>query len=200
MVGLQCLERACGRNIKWDVVLFERAQALTQSGPQLRRCFAQRRYNLILRIRFLFLQRNGSLGLRIDRFQRDQVAAPENTYLGHNRGFDSLSLADFEGHFPRYSIVWITAHRAHRRAGVGFREKTQKRGLGDFDFEGFVQRVVEDGIACLVDEGRQKNDVGLVQPRPGRDAPRGERGNNEDGRDTSRNHKAALVPKFTHWS
>jgi len=57
-------------------------------------------------------------------------------------------------------------HHSHHLADARFREKAQKGGLGKFDFKGFVQRVVEDGITCLVDEARQEDDVGLSQHRP----------------------------------
>jgi hypothetical protein len=45
-------------------------------------------------------------------------------------------------------------HHSHHLADARFREKAQKGGLGKFDFKGFVQRVVEDGITSLVDEAR----------------------------------------------
>jgi hypothetical protein len=91
------------------------------------------------------------------------------------------------------------AHRTHRRAGVCFREEAQEWGLGEFDFEGSVQRVVEEGIACLIYEVREENYVSLSQHRPGEiDAPCSEGGNNEAGSDTSRNDNAALVP-FSRW-
>ena len=122
---------------------------------------------------------------RVDRFQRDQVSAPEGVNLRHHHRFESPPFADFDTQFLRHSLIWIMAHRAHRCADVCFRKEAQKGRLGEFDFEGFVQGIIEDGIACVVDEARQDDGVGLGQRGPSEeDAPRNEGGNNEEGCDT----------------
>src|ERR1700719_146843 len=186
--------------IKRSIVLLKRAQTFAQSPAQLRARFTQRSNHLILVLRFLLASRNGLLAPCLDRFQGDQVSAPEGGNLRHHHSFEPLSVADFDTQFPCHSLVWIMTHHSHRLADARFREKAQKRGLGKFDFKGFVQRVVEDGITCLVNEARQEDDIGLGQRGPSeKDAPRSDGGNNEEGCDTSRNDKAALVPKFRRW-
>jgi len=88
------------------------------------------------------------------------------------------------------------AHTPHRPADLCVRKQTQEGGLGKFDFEGFIQRVIEDGIARLVDEARHEDDIGSGQRGTGKNnPPRRESGNNknEEG-GTSYNGKAALFP------
>jgi hypothetical protein len=52
-----------------------------------------------------------------------------------------------------------------------------------FDLEGFVQRIVEDGISGFVDQARQEDDVGSAKGRPSEiDAPDNEGSNNEQAR------------------
>ena len=136
---------------------------------------------MLLVLRFLLPPRDGFLVAGVDRFQGDQVFAPEGGNLRHHHGLQSLSFADFDAQFLRHSLVGIVPHRAHRLADVRFREHAQKGRFGKFDFESFVQRVVEDGIAGLVDEARQEDDVGLGQRGPSeKDAPRDEGGDDKE--------------------
>src|SRR5450755_2527658 len=91
-------------------------------------------------------------------------------------------------------------HRAQRLSRVCFWQNAQEGGLSEFDFEGFIQGVVEDGIACLVDEGCQEDEVGLSQHGPSeKEAPRSDGGNHEGDCDKSNDDKTPLVPKFKRW-
>ncbi len=177
LVGLQRLEGARGRKSKRRIVLLQRTEAFAQLSPQLRSRFSQGGDHFVFVVCFLLLPRDEFSALRIDRFQSNQVVAPDRVNLGDYDGLQTLPFADFDTEFLRHTLIGFMAHRAHRLADGRLRQEAQERRLGELDFERLVQ-IVEDGVTCLVDETRQENDVGPGQRRPGEeDAPRHKGGN-----------------------
>ena len=106
---------------------------------QLRACFSQRSDHLIFALCYFLASRDGLLIPRVNRFQGNQVSVPDGGNLGYHQGFESLSFTYFDAQFLRHPLVWIMPHHAQCLADVRFREEAQKRGLGKFDLEGFVQ-------------------------------------------------------------
>src|SRR5260370_35690265 len=110
-----------------SVVLFERAQAFAQWTSQPRTCLAQSRNHLLLVLRLFLPSSDGLLAPCVNRFQDDQVLAPEGSNLRHDHRLESLSLTDLDTQFLRHSLAWSVAHRAHRPEDVCVVEHAHKR-------------------------------------------------------------------------
>ncbi|MGA8268877.1 MAG: hypothetical protein WB787_14015 [Candidatus Acidiferrales bacterium] len=145
--------------------------------PQLRSCFSQSGHDLVFVVGFLLLPRDLFSAVRIDRFQSNQVVAADRVDLGDYYGLQTLAFADFDTEFLRNTLIGFMAHGAQRLADLRFRQEAQERRLGEFDFERLIE-IVEDGVAGLVDEIRQENDVAPAQDRPGEEDAPGHKGGN----------------------
>jgi hypothetical protein len=146
------------------------------------------------------LARDGLLTPRIDRFEGDQVFAPDGGDLRNHHGLQPLPFADFDTHVSGQRLIRITAHGAQRFSDASFGKHAQEGRLREFDLQSFVQRIVENGVAGFVGEAGQQDHIGPGQHRPReKDTPGSERCNNDESRDTGCNQRAAFIPEPRRW-
>ena len=110
---------------------------------------------------FDLLARNRIAGPRVYGFQRNYVVTAETRDRTRQHRLDVLPLTDLTTDIARDAIVRRAAHESQCFTDALVGKQIQKRCLSEVHRECLLERSVENGLTCCVDEISQQNCVAL---------------------------------------